>query len=188
VSDVEYEAARRDRFMAIYEANYHRILGYAMRRTNRHEAADVVSETFLTAWRRLEDVPDGRAALLWLYGTARRVLANHERARRRRERLTERVRAELTPKIESAPSESGANFAAAAFAKLRADERELLRLVAWEDLNAGEIAEVYDCSPNAVRIRLYRARRSFSQELTKQNPAAGHVTPMSPLVEKEEPL
>jgi RNA polymerase sigma-70 factor (ECF subfamily) len=175
--------------VAIYEANYHRILGYAMRRTNRDEAADVVSDTFLTAWRRLEEVPDGRAALLWLYGTARRVLANQERARRRRERLSERVRAELSPKVEPSPSEPGANLAAAALARLRADERELLMLVAWEELDAGEIARVYDCSRNAVRIRLHRARRSFARELTrldvaaKQSPAA-----VCALVEREEPL
>jgi RNA polymerase sigma-70 factor, ECF subfamily len=181
--------ARRDRFEAIYESHYHRILGYALRRTNRDEAADVVAETFLTAWRRLEDVPDGRAALLWLYGTARRVLANQERARHRRERLSKRVRAELIPEVESVTLEPGANLAAAALTRLRADERELLMLVAWEQLDAGEIAQVYACSRNAVRIRLHRARRSFTRELARLGVSAKQsAAAVCALVEKEEPL
>ncbi|HSH59182.1 MAG TPA: sigma factor, partial [Acidimicrobiales bacterium] len=68
---------RRERFHRIYDTNYERILGYALRRTATVEDAyDVVSETFLTAWRRLDDVPDGERARLWLYGTARNVLTN----------------------------------------------------------------------------------------------------------------
>jgi len=58
--------AHRERFTAIYEANYHRILGYALRRTSRDDTADVVAETFLVAWRRLGDVlpvPSGRRTL-----------------------------------------------------------------------------------------------------------------------------
>jgi len=199
LSDLGPEGARRDRFEAIYESNYHRILGYALRRTSRDEAADVVAETFLVTWRRLEDVPDGEAARLWLYGTARRVLANQERAQRRRGRLAGRVRAALVPEVEPAPGGPEVNLAAVAFAKLRVDERELLALVAWEELDAGEIAQVYTCSRNAARIRLHRARRRFARELArlgvspKQNTAAGHVTPASrqgvgALVEKEEPL
>jgi RNA polymerase sigma-70 factor (ECF subfamily) len=199
LSDLGPEGARRDRFEAIYESNYHRILGYALRRTSRDEAVDVVAETFLVAWRRLENVPDGSAARLWLYGTARRVLANQERAQRRRERLSGRVRAELIPEVESGPAEPELNLTAIAFTKLSADERELLALVAWEELDAGQIARVYTCSRNAARIRIHRARRRFARELArlgvplKQNAAAGHVTPatrqgIGALLEKEEQL
>jgi RNA polymerase sigma factor (sigma-70 family) len=197
LSDPGTEGARRDRFETIYESNYHRILGYALRRTSRDEAVDVVAETFLVAWRRLDDVPDGEAARLWLYGTARRVLANQERAQRRRERLAGRVRAECVPGAEPAPTAAEVNWAAAAFAKLSLDERELLALVAWEGLAAGEIAQIYGCSSNAARIRIHRARRRFARELArlgvspKQNAAAGHVTPagrqgVGALVGKEE--
>jgi RNA polymerase sigma-70 factor (ECF subfamily) len=183
VSDPGRDRERRDRFEAIYESNYHRVLGYALRRTSRDEAADVVAETFLVAWRRLEDVPDGGEALLWLYGTARRVLANQERSHRRRERLSERARADLVREPEPATLGQGVNLAVVAFAKLRAEERELLALVAWEGLDAGEIAEVYGCSRNAARIRLHRARHRFARELArlgvspKDNAAPGLVTP-----------
>ena len=64
---------RRRRFEDIYTANCTPILGYALRRTGSgDDAADIVAETFLTAWRRLDDVPPGDEARLWLYGVARR--------------------------------------------------------------------------------------------------------------------
>ncbi|MER5623843.1 sigma factor [Streptosporangium sp. NPDC002544] len=68
---------QRDRFEAIYDAHYPAIHQYAARRTGcPDDAADVISETFLTAWRRIGDVSEGERALLWLYGVARRVPAN----------------------------------------------------------------------------------------------------------------
>ena len=89
-------ASRRVRFEEIYAANCGPILGYALRRTgNGDDAADVVAETFLTAWRRLDDVPPGDGARLWLYGVARRVLANYRRGERRRFELADRLRPDL---------------------------------------------------------------------------------------------
>ena len=71
---------RRHRFEAVYAAYHGPVLGYVLRRTgNPDDAADVLADTFLTAWRRLEDLPPEPAARLWLYGVARRVLANHRR-------------------------------------------------------------------------------------------------------------
>jgi RNA polymerase sigma factor (sigma-70 family) len=172
-------AARTRRFEQVYEANYHLILGYAMRRADDEEAADIVAETFLIAWRRLADVPDGEAARLWLYGTARRVLANKRRAERRRTRLHARVRAVATTTTTNA--EGGASdLIAAAFARVPAAQRELLALVAWEALDSAQIAAVLGCSTNAARIRLHRARRRLASELerasveAKHPPHAGH--------------
>jgi RNA polymerase sigma-70 factor (ECF subfamily) len=169
VDDPAAERAHRERFTAIYRSNYHRLLGYALRRTSEDAAHDVVAEVFLVAWRRLEEVPEGDAARLWLYGTARRVVANQERALRRRERLSERIRRERAPDV--APVAGADVDAAAAFARLRPDERELLALVAWEGLDAGEVAHVCGCSRNAARIRLYRARRHFAHELARARPS-----------------
>jgi RNA polymerase sigma factor (sigma-70 family) len=178
--DMAQAGAQREHFQALYEANYHRVLGYALRRADRDDAADVVAETFLVAWRRLDEVPAGDAARLWLYGTARRVLANQRRARRRRERLAERVRSQAILGTEAGAAAPAVN--SAAFARLRPDDRELLALMAWEGLDAGEIAQVFGCSRNAARIRLHRARRRFARELDragsslKRNPGGGHVS------------
>lgn len=180
--DVQGPGSRRDRFQALYEENYHRVLGYALRRGGRDDADDVVAETFLVAWRRFDHVPEGDRARLWLYGTARRVLANQQRGNRRRERLAERARSHVVHKHDPSPADTDLDAAAVAFARLRPDDRELLGLVAWEGLDAGEIAQVCGCSRNAARIRLHRARRRFARELArlgasvKQNPVGGHVS------------
>src|ERR1700684_297555 len=88
---------RRHRFEELYAANCGPLLGYVLRRTdNPDDAADVIAETFLTAWRRLDAVPPGDEARLWLYGVARRVLANYRRGERRRAVLADRLRAELS--------------------------------------------------------------------------------------------
>lgn len=174
--DLSTELALRARFEEVYEANYHRILGYAMRRTHDVEAADVVAETFTIAWRRLGDVPEGEAARLWLYGTARRVLANRRRAERRRVRLQARMRDRATlTSVETEPANR--DGLAAAFARVPADQRELLALVAWEELDSRQIATVLGCSTNAVRIRLHRARRRLAVELERDGIAVKRPRP-----------
>jgi RNA polymerase sigma-70 factor (ECF subfamily) len=160
---VSDDATRRLRFQALYEANYSAILGYALRRAPRDEAGDVVADTFLVAWRRISDVPHGHEARLWLYGAARRVLANRARSERRRNRIGAQLAAETPPAAQGDPPETDA--VARAFGRLRPEERELLALVAWEGLSPAEASQVLGCSPNAARIRLYRARRKLVREL-----------------------
>ena len=152
--------ARRRRFEALYAEHRACVLGYVLRRTgSSHDAADVIAETFLVAWRRLDDAPTGASARLWLYGVARRVLANHRRGERRRIQLAERLRGDLAGRdAPEAPSGELVELAAA-FGSLADGDREVLALEAWEGLSAGEVAAVLGCSRNAARIRLHRARR-----------------------------
>jgi len=157
---------RRQRFESLYAANFGPVLGYVLRRTqNGEDAADVVAETFLTAWRRFDEVPPDDRARLWLYGVARRVLANHHRGERRRSGLSDRLRAELA-EVQLAPEfTSELAGIGAAFRSLPDADRELLALVAWEGLDNAQIAAVLSCSRNAVRIRLHRARAKFRKAL-----------------------
>ena len=172
--------ARRRRFEQIYAANHAAITGYVLRRTDSpDDAADVIAETFLACWRRLGDVPDGGSARLWLYGVARRVLANHHRAGRRRTALAERLRADLAAAYRAREYSGELATITAAFRGLPAADQELLALAAWERLTTGQIAAVLGCSPNAVRIRRHRARRRFTALLAGGQAARsidGHVT------------
>src|ERR1700683_1581061 len=80
-------------FRRLFELAEREILPYALRRGGRaDDAADVVAETFLVAWRRLDEVPAGDAALLWLYGVAPRQLATQRRGDLRRSALADRLR------------------------------------------------------------------------------------------------
>ncbi|MFF0771032.1 RNA polymerase sigma factor [Nonomuraea wenchangensis] len=163
---------RRRRFEELYQANHDPVLGYVVRRTaNGHDAADILAETFMTAWRRLDDVPAGDKARAWLFGVARRALANHHRGERRHTALTARLASELSA-IQRQPREESADLdvLAKAFANLPDGHREVLSLADWEGMSIAEIAVVLDCSANAVRIRLHRARRRLARALSTDPP------------------
>jgi RNA polymerase sigma factor (sigma-70 family) len=168
---------RRRRFEAVYAAHRGPILGYVLRPTdNPDDAADVIAETFLTAWRRLEDMPLDPQARLWLYGVARRVLANHHRGERRRSALADRLRADLAAEYRPPEFDGDQARIAEAFRRLPAGDRELLALSAWEGLGYGQIAVVLGCSRNAMRLRLFRARKRLAAELAKgRSSSAVHV-------------
>ena len=166
----------------MYGANFTPLLGYALRRTDDAEdAADVVSETFLVAWRRLADVPEGSDARLWLYGVARRVLANQRRGTERRDRLGERLRHDLAAAV---PDHAGMLTAradvTAALSRLGVVDQEVLQLTAWEGLDPREIATVLGVPAGAVRTRLSRARARLRRELGDDRAVDGHV-PGDPL-------
>lgn len=118
-----------------------------------------MAETFLVAWRRLDQVPEH--ALPWLLAVARRTLANNRRSSRRRERLTERLRVELG-KVQVVPVEPRLLDA---LHTLSVDDREVLLLVAWDGLSTAEAADVLGCSATACRIRLHRARKRLAAAL-----------------------
>jgi len=164
--------AREERFVALYDAHYHRILGYVQRRIGHDDAPDIVADIFAIGWRRLSDVPDGERALYWLYGTARRVLANHMRSQKRRARLQSAVEIDLA--VSNRPgAEAESRGLATALRRLRDDDRELLLLVAWEGLDPVGISVVLGCSRNAARIRIHRARRRLAQAMVEEEAGGG---------------
>lgn len=172
---------RHDRFRRLYDDNHAAILGYALRRTDSSaDAHDVVGDTFLVAWRRLDDVPDGDRARLWLYGTARRTLANHHRGRRRHRGLVDRVQVDAPQAwVDPDPADDTSARVGAAFGRLAPADRDVLLLVGWEQLDAAGIAEVLGCTAATARVRLHRARRRFARQLEheglQQDGSPGHV-------------
>lgn len=157
---------RQSRFGRIYAEHSRAILAFAVRRTSDPEAAaDIVADTFLVAWRRLESVPDGRETRLWLYGVARRVLANHDRSARRRQRLADRLAQELSSALHDVWSGDEGGAVTDALMTLGAEDQDVLRLAAWEQLGSGEIATVLGVSTVAARSRLHRARRRLRAAL-----------------------
>ncbi|GAB2635691.1 RNA polymerase sigma factor [Kribbella swartbergensis] len=158
---------RRERFEDLFGTHREAVLGYLRRRTdNGHDAADLLADTFLVVWRRLDDVPTGNQTRPWLYGVARRVLANHRRGEGRRHALATKLRQELTDLDATETALPDDTPAARAFRALPEQDRELLSLVAWEELDTAQIATVLGISSNAVRIRLHRARKRFAKLLT----------------------
>jgi RNA polymerase sigma-70 factor, ECF subfamily len=158
------------RFEEIYRQHAGAVAAYALRRASRETAEEVVAETFLVAWRRLDGVP--AQPLPWLYGVARRILANQRRSATRRAALTQRLELE----VRVVPPEPVDERLLDALQTLHIDDRELLMLVAWEGLTPTETARVLDCSPVACRIRLHRARKRLARALDSPTGSARDFT------------
>lgn len=161
----------RARFEALYLAYAGEVLGFARRRLDVGDADDLVADVFLVAWRRLDEVPD--EPLPWLFGVARRVLANRWRAQNRAEKLVDRLVSEGA--VGNGPAASGELGVGVlrALGSLSERDQELLLLVAWEGLSHEELASVLGSTSGAVAVRLFRARRRFARALAEQD-AGGH--------------
>ena len=154
---------REERYRTLFDASYQPLQAFARRRTSGADADDLVAEVLTVAWRRLDDIPADRP-LAWLYGVAHRQLANQRRSNDRRLRLVQRMRSQRP----SAASETAeAEPVLHAMAQLRAEDQDVLRLAAWEDLTAAEIAVVLGCTPNAATLRLSRARARLRAAMTR---------------------
>jgi RNA polymerase sigma-70 factor (ECF subfamily) len=161
VRDTDTE--RDQRFDALFAEWASDIVAYCgWRAASASDAQDAVAEVFLTAWRRLDDVPDGEAARIWLYATARRVLANQRRSSRRRHELQERLELDAAfARPEAVAPGSADELVHEALRKLGARDREVLLLADWEGLTPAQIASVVGCLTVTARGRLHRARRRF---------------------------
>jgi RNA polymerase sigma-70 factor, ECF subfamily len=175
---------RAEQFSDLYREHYEAVLRYAWRRTDPETASDVAAETFLVAWRRFDVVPaDSGMTGPWLYGIARRVLANSARSRQRADRLTARLaedrRVMTTADAAGAVAES--DWLRSALATLTELDQEALRLVGWEELDLAAAALAMGCSRATMAVRLHRARRRLERALglTDRGPASGRTRPLS---------
>ena len=180
----ETHIERTRRFDALFHAYSRDVIAYCGWRSDvSGEADDAVADVFLTAWRRLDDLPDGNAARVWLYATARRVLANQRRSRRRRSALRERLASEATDlAVEAFAAGSDDRAVHEALRRLRPNDREVLLLAEWERLTPAEIATVLGCRTVTARGRLHRARFRFRvafEELrgAEDDPGSGLARP-----------
>ncbi len=167
------EIDRTQRFESIADEIADPLQRYLRRRASADDADDAYSETLLAIWRRIEDVPDD-AVLPWSFGVARRVLANQRRSAARRLRLVRRATATAPQQYTSGP-EDAEDFpeVRAALDQLPDTDREVLTLWAWEELEPKEIAVVLDTTPNAVSLRLTRARTKLAAEIARQSSRDG---------------
>lgn len=169
------QASRRRRFEELAAEVYEPLQRYVRRRIPAGSVDDVVSETMATLWKRLDDIPS-HAALPWSYGVARRQVSNHRRGSRRHLRLVQRLEAEpLTATNSDTPLDPELEQS---LARLGESDREILRLWAWEQLEAAEIATVMGLTANAAAIRLHRAKKKLGENLEsarKNEMSSGHI-------------
>jgi RNA polymerase sigma factor (sigma-70 family) len=99
---------------------------------------------------------------VWLYATARRVIANQLRSNRRRVALYERLALDAASAPQEPPSANQEEtLVHEALRRLGPRDREVLLLAEWEGLSPTQIAAVMGCLAMTARGRLHRARRRF---------------------------
>jgi RNA polymerase sigma-70 factor (ECF subfamily) len=182
-----------DVFRELFDEHAHSVYNHAFRLTgNWSTAEDVVSVTFLEAWRlrdRVDGDADGGSLRPWLLGIATNVARNLRRAARRHETALARLpqdekvpdfAEELTARIVDRERLAQVRTALAA---LREPEREVLALCVWSGLGYAETAEALGVPVGTVRSRLSRARRKLNRLVSTgrlrppgeiQEPRAGH--------------
>ena len=168
------------RFTTLWHGHAGRVLAYALRHTDPDTAQEVVSETFLIAWRRLADVPG--EPLPWLLVVARNTIANQRRAGYRRAVLDDEVArlhqvAGHAPGVDEAIADRAEVLVALATLTIR--EREALLLIAWDGLTPSAAAAVAGCSLATFRVRLFRARRRLQATPAAQAQPAAPTTPLT---------
>ncbi|HEU5036776.1 MAG TPA: RNA polymerase sigma factor [Nocardioides sp.] len=179
---------REEDFRRLYAAHFDAVLGFTIRRTDRPEdAADAAADTFLVAWRRIAHVPDGPEQRSWLYGVARRVLANQRRGERRRTSLGDRLRRELVASMPDASDDVVQRAdVTAAMQRLSVRDQQVLELHLWEGLEPREIADVLGLTTVVVRPRLSRARARLRDLLGNDPVPPGHSPSREPHYSRKE--
>ena len=145
-----------------FRAYSHRVLAYLLHRTDPQTAQDLLQEVFVTAFRRAPDVP--QPPLGWLFGTARRLLANRYRGGRREDQLIARLFEDIGHETDPDTADLKEAFAQT-LATLSASDRDVLVLTGWYGLTPTEAAEALDCSPSTYAVRLHRARKRLAVAL-----------------------
>ncbi len=175
------DAEREQRFRAIAELVLEPARRYLLRRADATMAEDVLSETLLVCWRRLDELPAvPEETIPWAIAVARNLLANAQRGERRRARLVGKVIALDPPAAvvddASPDGPADADLVREALTQLRSEDAELLRLWAWDGFESPQLAIVLGISSNAAAIRLHRAKARLKEELMKAKGASGHVS------------
>jgi len=164
---MESAPTRTERFDRLFAAHFDEVRAYAWRR-DPATADDVAAESFLVAWRRLDDVPAD--PLPWLIGVARNVRLNALRSERRRAALDARL-ARTAAQEAVEPEHWVSEDVGAALAALYERDREVVLLAAWEGLDTAGIARALGCSRANASLRLFRARKRLAALLDDPAPA-----------------
>src|SRR5262249_5580567 len=173
-----------DEFGVLFEEHARAVYNHAFRLTGSWSAAEeVVSLTFLEAWRLRQTVrPEGGSLLPWLLGIALNVARNTNRTARRHQAAMSRLPQpqeipdfadDLAGRLDAAARLQSVR---AAIASLRRGERDVLALCVWSGLNYAEAAEALGVPVGTVRSRLSRARRKLQASAREPGQAGEQVT------------
>lgn len=160
-----------ERFETLVRRHSRPVLAYCLRRSTHADAHEAAADVFAIAWRKFTEMPDGDEALYWLFGVARRVLANQQRSQRRRVRLTDKV-GSLAAVPTIGPEavvvrNTGDQEVIDALRNLDPKDQEVLALLVWDEVPREEAAALLDTSIQALHKRYQRALARLERELPR---------------------
>jgi RNA polymerase sigma factor (sigma-70 family) len=160
-----------NRFEEVFAQHSRDVQAYCLRRASVSDAHDAAAEVFVVVWRRRDAIPDDERVLPWLYGIAARVISNQRRATRRRtaflKRSARRAEASAWDLEDQVVSDAETAEVLEALDTLSPADREVVLLVAWEELTREEAAAVIGCSVEAAKKRYQRAIRRLERLLAE---------------------
>jgi RNA polymerase sigma-70 factor, ECF subfamily len=175
---------REARLDALFDEHYGAVARFVrMRGHGPADADDIIAGTFEVAWRKMEKVPEGREAVPWLLGVARNLSRNARRKSRREASFIEELSAVTVPWSEMPIEDRAASEEVmSALAQLKPLDRDLILLVAWDQLTPSEAGQVLGLRAVTARSRLHRARQRLSALLTQSRA----TTPAPPSASSQE--
>ncbi len=150
----------------LFREHHPAVRAYTRRRVPREAVDDIVSETFLVVWRRLDDVP--ASPLPWLLTVARNVAGTDRRGAARRHRLWLKAQSGHVEGFDPGEPEIADGRVRDVLARLNERDREALTLVAWDGLTPAQAAAVLGEPSVRFRQRLHRARRRLRAQLASE--------------------
>jgi RNA polymerase sigma factor (sigma-70 family) len=156
------EVSQRERLEVLFDLHARDVHRYVRRRTGASDVDDIVSEVFLTAWRRIDDIPAGFEEP-WLYRTAWNVLAN---ARRKHVDVPFERLPDSPDGSDVADVVIEDDMVRRAWESLSVRDREVLRLAAWEGLDGQQLAEALGITVGGAGAALFRARERLTKAMS----------------------
>jgi RNA polymerase sigma-70 factor (ECF subfamily) len=154
---------RPDAFVQVVERHEAAVHGFLARRAGRQAADDLLGEVWVRAFAARGSYDPGRAdARPWLYGIARNVLRAYWRTRPGTGYAAAEEAADPWDDVlERLDSAARVRALVSALRALPAPERDVLLLVAWEQLTPAEAAVALGIPQGTARSRLHRARAAL---------------------------
>ena len=152
-------------FREVYREYLGPIRAYFARRVPFGDVEDLAADVFAVAWKKRASVTLGEE-LPWLYRIASFVVANYRRKERHRLDVLWLLHEPNTAPAADSFLETDPDLANA-WNRLTTAQQELLALVVVDGLAVQDVAVVMSTTPNAVSIRLHRAKKALAEGLEK---------------------
>jgi RNA polymerase sigma-70 factor (ECF subfamily) len=164
---------QKEEFEHLFNSYAKSVRAFIWRRSNGLDVGvssvdDIEADVWTIAWARKDAAPtELELELPWLFQIARHVLANHIRKNVTRRKISNTLNPDELTSLAADALVLLNEEIVGVFSVLNASEREVMALTVWEGLKPAQISVVLGVTPNAVSIRMNKARKKISEYLER---------------------